>query len=409
MGLSDASHAFPSPLRLLETYERRSATNYIDATKQVLWGNICALSLHTRIVGNRSHFEHNAQPYRSLLQLLQQIRAILSVLRPKTAQLKKVAAKTMRLFRKKKKETPRKSKPASIYYAPAAEEAIVPRTPQERALADFAAQTPPTLRTPVQIPSSRNGDLDGADLRDTLARADIDPEAKRRLEALLDRLEKAELAATDLKTPRRQVSWDPATVERPPIVKDESWRSLQRAPSTPTTPSKHLLLAFGLDDAANSPTAKRRRRGYLFAAGALAVACVFAGAAPALSRESRRRAALRKPPEPVAPLAKDTVAVIRAACLTKEQPLAKIGCAARLTVARLRKHIVKLAVLVVMGCVEINQCVGCTRQFFTKSFLGNDAAVLAPSSGEEPTSPRHRAGGASMARRATRRFRSNAP
>jgi hypothetical protein len=214
----------------------------------------------------------------------------------------------MRLFRRKKKETPRKSKPASIYYSPAAastptalrsEEVAVPQTPQERALADFAAQTP-TLRTPVQIPSSRNGDLDGADLRDTLARADIDPEAKRRLEALLDRLEAAERAA--VQTPvRRQVSWDPATVERPPVVKDESWRSLQRAPSTPTTPSKHLLLAFGLDDAANSPTAKRRRRGYLVAAGAVAVACVFAGAAPALSRESRRRAALRRPPEPVAP------------------------------------------------------------------------------------------------------------
>ena len=27
-------------------------------------------------------------------------------------------------------------------------------------------------------------------------------------------------------------------------------------------------------------------------------------------------------------------------------------------------------------CVEINQCVGCTRQFFTKSCLGDDAAVL---------------------------------
>ena len=26
------------------------------------------------------------------------------------------------------------------------------------------------------------------------------------------------------------------------------------------------------------------------------------------------------------------------------------------------------------GCVEINQCDGCTRQFFTKSFLGDDAA-----------------------------------
>ena len=272
----------------------------------------------------------------------------------------------MRLFRRKKKDTPRKAKPASIYYSPAAastptalrsEEVAVARTPQERALADFAAETPPaefaaetppTLRTPVRMPDGGTN-LDGADLRDTLARADIDPEAKRRLEALLDRLEQAELAATDLKTPRRQVSWDPATIERPPIIKDESWRSLMRAPSTPTTPSKHLLLAFGLDDAANSPTAKRRRRGYLGAALCVVCACLLAGVAPALSRESRRRAALRRPPEPVAPLAKDTVAVIRAACLTKEQPLAKIGCAARLTIARLRKHIVKLAVLVVMG------------------------------------------------------------
>ena len=54
-------------------------------------------------------------------------------------------------------------------------------------------------------------------------------------------------------------------------------------------------------------------------------------------------------------------------------------------------------------CVEINQCVGCTRQFFTKSFLGDGAAVLVPSSGEEPTPPRHRTGDASMA------WRTNAP
>ena len=56
----------------------------------------------------------------------------------------------------------------------------------------------------------------------------------------------------------------------------------------------------------------------------------------------------------------------------------------------------------VTSCVEINRCVGCTRQFFTKSFLGDDAAVLARSSGEAPTSPRHRAGVASMAWRTTR-------
>ena len=56
----------------------------------------------------------------------------------------------------------------------------------------------------------------------------------------------------------------------------------------------------------------------------------------------------------------------------------------------------------VTRCVEINQCVGCTRQFFTKSFLDDGVAALAPSSGEEPASPRHRAGVASMAWRSTR-------
>ena len=54
------------------------------------------------------------------------------------------------------------------------------------------------------------------------------------------------------------------------------------------------------------------------------------------------------------------------------------------------------------SCVEINQCVGCTRQFFTKPLLGDGAAVLARSNGEEPASPRHRAGVASMAWRTTR-------
>ena len=54
------------------------------------------------------------------------------------------------------------------------------------------------------------------------------------------------------------------------------------------------------------------------------------------------------------------------------------------------------------ACVEINQCIGCTRQFFTKSFIGDDAAVLARSSGEEPASSRHRAGIASMAWSTTR-------
>ena len=65
--------------------------------------------------------------------------------------------------------------------------------------------------------------------------------------------------------------------------------------------------------------------------------------------------------------------------------------------------------MAVVHCVEINQCVGCTRQFFTKSFLSDGAAVLARSSGEEPASPRHRAGVASMAWRTRRRFNTNAP
>ena len=42
------------------------------------------------------------------------------------------------------------------------------------------------------------------------------------------------------------------------------------------------------------------------------------------------------------------------------------------------------------------------RQFFTKSFLGGGAAVLARSSGGERAPPRHRAGVASMAWRTTR-------
>ena len=66
--------------------------------------------------------------------------------------------------------------------------------------------------------------------------------------------------------------------------------------------------------------------------------------------------------------------------------------------------------MLVDAWVEINQCVGCTRQFFaSKSFLGDDAAVLAPPSADEPASPRHRAGVASMAWRTTRRFSTNAP
>ena len=57
----------------------------------------------------------------------------------------------------------------------------------------------------------------------------------------------------------------------------------------------------------------------------------------------------------------------------------------------------KMTDLGVPTCVEINQCIRCT-----KSFLSDGVAVLARSSGEESASPRHRAGVASMAWRTTR-------
>ena len=269
----------------------------------------------------------------------------------------------MRLFgRKKKKETPGKARPASVYYSPAAASAPAASTPTAAAA---AAQTPwqtptaaaaqtavPTLWTPVQLLAPGGGDaVDAADLRGVLSRTTIEPKAKRRLEALLDRLEAAELAAATFRTPRRQVSWS-GTIEkavtRPSIAREWSWR---RAPSTPTTPSKHLLLAFGLGDATKSPKTRRRRRGYLFTvAGAVACACAGAGAAPIISRR-RAAAALKRATEHADTEIQDTVHTIQAACLpvTKHRPLARLGCGARITFARFRKHIAKLIVLVVMG------------------------------------------------------------
>ncbi len=63
--------------------------------------------------------------------------------------------------------------------------------------------------------------------------------------------------------------------------------------------------------------------------------------------------------------------------------------------ATLTEQFADAATTTVAGRVEINQCFGCT-------FLGDDAAVLARSSGEELASPRHRAGLASIAWRTTR-------
>ena len=56
----------------------------------------------------------------------------------------------------------------------------------------------------------------------------------------------------------------------------------------------------------------------------------------------------------------------------------------------------------VSGCVEINQCASGPPDNSSLTFLGDDAAVLARSSGEETALPRHRAGVASMAWRTTR-------
>ena len=93
--------------------------------------------------------------------------------------------------------------------------------------------------------------------------------------------------------------------------------------------------------------------------------------------------------------ARDVVEGLKRADVRVEAVLAASGVVA-FPVAELRRLLG--AGHVVPVCVEINRCVGCTRQFFTKkSFLGDDAAVLARSSGEEPASPRHRAGVASMA------------
>ena len=66
--------------------------------------------------------------------------------------------------------------------------------------------------------------------------------------------------------------------------------------------------------------------------------------------------------------------------LKKKMPEAKISR------KKMKEFLVRL--IYVEICVEINQCVGCT---------------------EEPASPRHRAGVASMAWRMTRPFSTNAP
>ena len=52
-----------------------------------------------------------------------------------------------------------------------------------------------------------------------------------------------------------------------------------------------------------------------------------------------------------------------------------------------------------LDCAPVPSCGN--QPVWTKSFLGDDAAVLPPSSGAEPAPPRHRASAASMAWRST--------
>ena len=77
------------------------------------------------------------------------------------------------------------------------------------------------------------------------------------------------------------------------------------------------------------------------------------------------------------------------------------ACRAGARVPRPDQHVYRIAhpdfnekpfILMANASVEFNQYVGCT-----KSLSGDDAAVLATSSGEEPARPRHRAGIAPMA------------
>ena len=97
-------------------------------------------------------------------------------------------------------------------------------------------------------------------------------------------------------------------------------------------------------------------------------------------------------------------AAIAVAAIAAQEPVAALfATPAVLGAAAFAVNELKpVPVTYVGNCVEINQCVGCTRQLFTKSFLGDDVAVLARSSGEELASPRHRAGVASMAWRTMR-------
>ena len=103
--------------------------------------------------------------------------------------------------------------------------------------------------------------------------------------------------------------------------------------------------------------------------------------------EGRRRRRTKRTPAPVALNAPTPSPTPRPTPRPTVDAATRKAAATRRCAASARRPTVDagaLDVLLVVPCVEINQCVGCS------------------SSGEEPASPRHRAGAASMAWRTTR-------
>ena len=86
----------------------------------------------------------------------------------------------------------------------------------------------------------------------------------------------------------------------------------------------------------------------------------------------------------------DEVATMAAGGVPKDPKMARLVMAAKYVLAH--KGILLEREKLHLSVWKSTSASGALRQFFTKSFLGDDAAVLARSSGEEPVSPRHRAG-----------------
>ena len=78
---------------------------------------------------------------------------------------------------------------------------------------------------------------------------------------------------------------------------------------------------------------------------------VFAAAAGGALAPARRKPLPAASPE-LAPEVTEAVTVVKAHCSVREirdRPLARVGCVVRIALARLRKHLVKLIVLLSLG------------------------------------------------------------